>query len=173
MFGHAKRYIALNGCPPEDGGLVALFDTVGLGPNSALPTDPDQVDAVRAGSADAQDAIDARLSAGPFRNGWNVPDPDAGVAGPHILSRAAIQMSQIGSLVPTEAIYFFAHLDSESRPLTGRDRYTLTFAAGELPPLGELGFWSVTMYGTDGLLVDNEMNRYVVRPDSAGPHVRE
>ena len=82
MFGHAKRYIALNGCPPEDDGLVALFDTVGLGPNSALPTDPDQVDAVRAGSADAQDAIDARLSAGPFRNGWNVPDPEAGRARP-------------------------------------------------------------------------------------------
>ena len=97
-----------------------------------------------------------------------MPDPDAGVPGPHILSRAATQASQIGSLVPTEAIYFFAHLDSENRPLTGQDRYTLTFAAGELPPLGELGFWSVTMYGTDGLLVDNEMNRYVVRPDSAG-----
>ena len=168
MFGHAKRYIALNGCPQEDEGLVALFDTVGLGPNSALPTDPDQVDAVRAGSADAQDAIDARLSAGPFRNGWNVPDPDAGMPGPHILSRAAIQVSQIGSLVPTEAIYFFAHLDSENRPLTGQGRYTLNFAAGALPPLGELGFWSVTMYGTDGLLVDNAIDRYVVRPDSAG-----
>ena len=137
-------------------GLVALFDTVGLGPNSALPTDPDQVDAVRAGSADAQDAIDARLSAGPFRNGWNVPDPEAGMPGPHILSRAATQASQIGSLVPTEAIYFFAHLDSEKQAADRQDRYTLTFAAGELPPLGELGFWSVTMYGTDGLLVDNE-----------------
>ena len=34
---------------PEDEGLVALFDTVGLGPNSVLPTDPEQVDAVRAG----------------------------------------------------------------------------------------------------------------------------
>jgi len=167
MFGHAKRYVALNGCPPEDEGLVALFDTVGLGPNSALPTDTDHVDAVRAGSADAQAAIDARLSAGPFRNGWNVPDPYAGVPGPHILSRAAVQVSQIGSLVPTEAIYFFAHLDGQNRPLTGRDRYELTFAAGELPPLCKYGFWSVTMYGTDGLLVDNEANRYVVRPDSA------
>ncbi len=168
MLGHAKRYIALNGVPPEDDGLVALFDTAGLGPNSALPTDPDRLGAVRAGSADAQAAIDARLSAGPFRNGWNVPDPDAGVPGPHILSRAAIQVSQIGSLVPTEAIYFFAHLDSESGPLTGKARYMLNFAPGQLPPVGEMGFWSVTMYGTDGLLVDNEIDRYVVRPDTAG-----
>jgi hypothetical protein len=168
MFGHAKRYVALNGCPPEDEGLLALFDTAGLGPNSARPTDIDQVEAVRAGSADAQAAIDARLSAGPFRNGWNVPDPDAGVPGPHVLSRAAIQVSQIGSLVPTEAIYFFAHLDAKMRPLTGRVSYTLTFPAGELPPLGERGFWSVTMYGTDGLLVDNELGRYVVRPDTPG-----
>jgi len=168
MFGHTKHYVALNGCPPEDVGLLSLFDTAGLGPNSALPTAAEQIDAVRAGSADAQAAIDARLSAGPFRNGWNVPDPDAGMPGPHILSRAAVQVSQIGSLVPTEAIYFFAHLDAQHRPLSGRDRYELSFAAGELPPLGELGFWSVTMYGTDGLLVDNELNRYVVRPDTPG-----
>jgi len=168
MFGHAKRYIALNGYPREDEGLVALIDTVGLGPSSSLPSDPVQLDAVRAGSNDAQDAIDARLSAGPFRNGWNIPDPEAGRSGPHLLSRAAIQASQIGSLIPTEAIYFFAHLDSQSSPLNGHHRYTLSFAAGELPSLGELGFWSVTMYGTDGLLVENELDRYVLRPDTPG-----
>ena len=139
MFAHAKRYMALNGWPAEDDGLIALFDTVGLGPTSELPSDESMVAAVRQGAADAQAAVDARLSAGPFRRGWNVPDPNAGVPGPHILSRAATQASQIGSLVPSEAVYFFAHLDEEGEALTGQNRYTLTFEPGSLPPLDRRG----------------------------------
>lgn len=168
MFEHAKRYMALNGWPAEDDGLVALFDTVGLGPKSALPSQGAQVDAVRAGSADAQDAVDARLSSGPFRRGWNVPDPNTAAPGPHILSRAAVQASQIGSLVPAEAVYFFAHLDAENESLAGDKRYEVAFGPGDLPPLGDLGFWSLTMYGTNGLLVDNAVDRYLLRPDSPG-----
>lgn len=168
MFAHAKDYMALNGWPAGDEGLVALFDTVGLGPNSDLPSDFLAVEAIAAGAADAQASIDARLSAGPFRRGWNVPDPNAGVPGPHILSRAATQASQIGSLVPSEAIYFFAHLDADGEALSGEHRYTFTFGPGELPPLHELGFWSLTMYGTDAYLVDNAVGRYIIRPDSPG-----
>ncbi len=166
MFGYAKRYLALNGWPAEDDGLVALFDTVGLGPDSELPSDDSLIQAVRTGSSDSQNAIDARLTSGPFFRGWNVPDPQAGLSGPHILSRAATQASQIGSLMPTEAIYFFAHLDGDGEVINGRDRYTVTFDSGSLPPLGDLGFWSLTMYGTNGLLVDNPLDRYVLRPDS-------
>ena len=168
MFALAKRYIALNGWPAGDDGLIALFETVGLGPTSELPSEESTVSAVRQGATDAQTAIDARLSAGPFRRGWNVPDPNAGVPGPHILSRAATQASQIGSLVPSEAVYFFAHLDEDGEALTGRNRYTLTFEPGSLPPLDRQGFWSVTMYGSDALLVDNQLDRYIIRPDSAG-----
>ena len=42
----------------------------------------------------------------------------------------------------------------------------MTFDSDSLPPLADMGFWSVTMYGTNGLLVENALHRYVIRPDS-------
>ncbi len=41
------------------------------------------------------------------------------------------------------------------------NRYTLTFPAGELPPVN--AFWSVTMYdGKTQLLIENPINRYLI-----------
>ena len=47
-------------------------------------------------------------------------------------------------------------------PLDGSQHdYTLTFPAGDLPPVN--AFWSVTMYdGTTQLLIDNPINRYLI-----------
>ncbi len=52
--------------------------------------------------------------------------------------------------------------DSEGRPLDGsRHNYTLTFPAGQLPPVN--AFWSVTMYdGKTQLLIENPINRYLI-----------
>jgi len=42
-----------------------------------------------------------------------------------------------------------------------KHNYTLTFAAGELPPVN--AFWSVTMYdGEMQLLIQNPINRYLI-----------
>jgi hypothetical protein len=112
--------------------------------------------------------MNARLSEAPVRNGWRVPDPNVGRAGPFLLTRAVTQISQIGSFVPEEATYFSAHRDSEGRPLDGKHKYTLIFRHGALPPLCEYGFWSVTMYNEAALLVDNPLDRYILRPDSPG-----
>jgi hypothetical protein len=46
--------------------------------------------------------------------------------------------------------------------------YILTFLPGQLPPLNEYGFWSLTMYNEVFLLVDNSLDRYIIRPDTAG-----
>ena len=41
------------------------------------------------------------------------------------------------------------------------NRYTITFPAGELPPVNS--FWSVTMYdGKTQLLTANPINRYLI-----------
>ena len=58
--------------------------------------------------------------------------------------------------------------DGENNLLNGSHRYTLTFPAGQLPPLHPLGFWSLTMYNESFLLVDNPLNRYIIRPDQPG-----
>lgn len=60
-----------------------------------------------------------------------------------------------------EALYPALATDSDGAPLTGADKYTLTFPPGELPPVN--AFWSVTMYKLpESLLVDNPINRYLI-----------
>ena len=53
-------------------------------------------------------------------------------------------------------------MDGEGQPLDGsKASYTLTFPAGQLPPVN--AFWSVTMYdGKTQLLVANPIDRYLV-----------
>lgn len=60
-----------------------------------------------------------------------------------------------------EAMYPVLSTDSDGQPLSGANKYTLTFADGKLPPAN--AFWSVTMYKMpESLLVDNPINRYVI-----------
>jgi len=52
-------------------------------------------------------------------------------------------------------------VDSDGKPLSGENKYTLTFGPGELPPVN--AFWSVTMYQLpESSLVDNPINRYLI-----------
>jgi hypothetical protein len=168
FFVHTNAYTGANPPPPGDTGLAALYRTVGVGPGSQLPADPLLQEAIVQGAADAQAIMNARISAGPFRNGWRVPDPASGVAGEAVLVRAAVQATQMGIFPLAEAIYFFGYRDADGETLHGSRRYTITFAAGELPPLYEYGFWSLTMYNDVSLLVDNPLNRYALRPKSPG-----
>jgi hypothetical protein len=167
-FEYTNFYTALNPPPAEDSGLMALFRTAGVGPGATLPAEPHLRQAIAEGAAQAQAAMNARITSGPFRVGWSVPDPNIGRPGPHILSRATTQLTQLGAFPLEEAIYFFALRDAGGSRLNGSHAYTLTFPAGELPPLHELGFWSVTMYNESFLLVDNPIDRYVIRPDTPG-----
>jgi hypothetical protein len=161
-----NAYTGWNPPPTSDAGLVGLFRSAGVGPGSTVPEDPAVQSAIRVGSADAQSLINARLSAGQVRDGWRVPDPVSGLAGPHIAARASIQATQMGIFPLEEAMYFFAYRDGSGGLLDGRRPYTLTFPADQLPPLHKHGFWSLTMYGADSLLVANPIDRYVIRPDS-------
>jgi hypothetical protein len=60
-----------------------------------------------------------------------------------------------------EAMYPVLSTDADGKPLSGENKYTLTFPAGGLPPVN--AFWSVTMYKMpESLLVDNPINRYLI-----------
>lgn len=63
--------------------------------------------------------------------------------------------------VADEAMYPSYYMDSEGKPLDGSHKYTLQFAADQLPPVN--AFWSMTMYERPAsLLVDNPISRYLV-----------
>jgi hypothetical protein len=60
-----------------------------------------------------------------------------------------------------EAIYPIYYVDEAGQNLDGANRYTLRFAADQLPPVN--AFWSMTMYQMPAsLLVDNPLNRYLL-----------
>lgn len=168
FFEYTNVYTGINPPAPGDSGLADLFRTAGVGPGSKLPDDPLARQAIAQGAADAQAIMNARLSAGPFRDGWRVPNPNSGLAGPFVLDRAVIQATQMGIFPLEEAIYFFGYRDAGGAMLQGSHGYTITFGPGQLPPLREHGFWSLTMYNDVSLLVDNPINRYILRPDTPG-----
>lgn len=61
-----------------------------------------------------------------------------------------------------EAVYVPGFVDAEGQPLdAAKNRYTLHFAKGELPP--NEAFWSLTMYnGKNQFLVANSLDRYLI-----------
>ena len=165
FFTWMNAYTGVNLPPPQDQGLAQLFQSVGVGPGSQLPAAPASRQAIAAGAADAQEIMNARISSGSVRGGWRVPYPLSGQAASSVLMRAVVQATQMGLFPLQEAIYFFAYRDAQDELLHGSRSYTITFAPGELPPLHPYGFWSLTMYNEHSLLVDNPLNRYILRPD--------
>ncbi|WP_141820171.1 DUF1254 domain-containing protein [Humibacillus xanthopallidus] len=129
--------------------------------------------AVQDGIRDAQTMVDASLTTWPRENGWMLPQPWMGLPNPHVLETAALELFQVGFNDMTEATYFFGDLDEDGKRLDGTEgaSYALTFSPGELPPVHAEGFWSVTMYGADNLLVANPAGRYSTRPAHPGFHV--
>ena len=77
-------------------------------------------------------------------------------------ARAAAARGGIYGNDPEEATYPITRSDSESNALDGSEHaYTLTFAAGQFPPVN--AFWSITMYDSKAqLLVENPIGRYLI-----------
>lgn len=95
-----------------------------------------------------------------LKNGWRVPPSLVGRYGSEYGLRAAVAMAGFGANLAEDAVYPNALQDANGQPLQGGQRYRLHFAAGQLPPVR--AFWSVTVYDTDGYLVDNPLNRYAL-----------
>ena len=78
-----------------------------------------------------------------------------------ILRSVAAHMGLYGNSA-AEAIYPTFLADADGAPLdASANRYTVTFADGQLPPV--VSFWSLTMYdGASQLFVENAIDRYLV-----------
>src|SRR4029450_7921353 len=78
------------------------------------------------------------------------------------LLRRACAMARIYGTDAVEALYPLLATDSDgNKPDCSKNRYTLTFPKGQLPPVH--AFWSVTMYdGKTQLLIDNTIHRYLI-----------
>ena len=78
------------------------------------------------------------------------------------LKRAAAVKAGLYGNDAAEAVYPLTRVDASGKELDGsKHNYTLTFPAGQYPPVK--AFWSVTMYdGVSQLLIENPINRYLI-----------
>jgi len=75
-------------------------------------------------------------------------------------TRTAVAKSNIFVNKPNETKYFYQDLDDSGQRLNGANRYTLTFAKDQTPPVQ--GFWSLSLYNQHHFFEPNEIRRYSI-----------
>jgi hypothetical protein len=148
--------------PPTsaDAPMVAQMGKIGLVPGNDW--DISMLDpTIAQGLATAPNAALAKIlayapNAGKIANGWQIMMP-AGIYGTDYLRRAFLNLLGPGWNRPEDAVYLTGRVDSEGKTLSGAHEYVVHFAKGEQPPVQ--GFWSLTMYDTEGFFVANRLDR--------------
>ena len=141
-----------------------------LGVEAGKPFDfkalsPEQKAAVMEGMKAGETKVTQAVSnAGKDINGWRITDPagDRAFFNGDWLKRSVAAQAGIYGNNSAEATYPITRVDVDGEPLDGsKHSYTLTFPAGQLPPVN--AFWSVTMYdGKSQLLIKNPIHRYLI-----------
>jgi hypothetical protein len=156
---------------PDEMEIRAKLARIGIGPGKAFDFKDLSVEhkaAVLLGMKEGETKIDEAIkNFGTDINGWNV----AAIFGDHAfyngdwLKRAAAAKFGIFGNSAEEALYPIVTKDANGAELDGsKHNYTLTFAAGQLPPVK--AFWSLTMYDPKSQqLIDNPINRYLINSE--------
>jgi hypothetical protein len=152
----------------EDKAIRAKLASIGIGPGKTFEFKDLSVEhkaAVLLAMKAGDDKIDAYLASGMKDiNGWKVGSlfGDRAFYKGDWLMRAAAAKGGIYGNDAVEAVYPMTRVDATGETLDGsKHNYTLTFPAGQMPPVN--AFWSVTMYdGKTQLLIENPINRYLI-----------
>jgi hypothetical protein len=80
--------------------------------------------------------------------------------GTDYFTRTAVAKSNILVNSPDETKYFYQDLDASAERLNSSNRYTVTFAKEQTPPVN--GFWSLSIYNEHHFFVANAINRFSV-----------
>jgi hypothetical protein len=161
---------ALQFVPPssEDKDVRARLATIGIGPGKAFEfkdLSAEHKAAVLLGMKEGDDKVTKFLASGVKNiNGWNIGSffGDRPFFKTDWLMRAGAAKGGLYGNDAVEAMYPFTRTDATGETLDGsKHDYTLTFPAGQLPPVNS--FWSVTMYdGKSQLLIKNPIDRYLI-----------
>jgi hypothetical protein len=147
--------------------LAAFSRFERLGLKAGSPFDPaglslEIVKAIEAGIEDGRNDVKALIAkgSGVDRNGWGLSS-DLGYKTTDWLDRARYGYIAVLAPVPSRShTGAFCLKDSKGRPLSGENKYTLTFDLSDLPPVTE--FWEIPLYDSEGYFVDNPIDRYSV-----------
>lgn len=156
-------------CPtqPSEKELMARFATIGIGEGKTIDWEnlsPDMKKAFADGMADAWKELETfektSIDTGKVISG-DLFGTRAYLKNNYLYRFAAAVLGIYGNS-KEEAMYPAYRVDADGNALdASKNRYTLHFAPGQLPPVH--AFWSVTMYDLpSSLLVDNPLNRYLI-----------
>jgi hypothetical protein len=151
---------------PDDAPMIAKLATLGIVPGQPFDINksgPDVAKAISDGVDDGRKrVIELGHNPGNARlvNGWMIIVKDIGTYGTNYNARAGVTWVGLGANLPEDAIYPVVRVDSDNQPLNGANKYVLHFDKGQTPPAN--AFWSVTMYNSKQLFVDNPINRYAI-----------
>jgi len=154
-------------CPtdPSETELMARFAKIGVGAGKTFDPGslaPEIKTAIEQGMADAWidlENLKKEVDAGKVTSGELFGTRE--YLKNNYLYRMAGAVLGIYGNSKQEAMYPVYAADSTGQKLDGANRYTVHFAAGELPPVN--AFWSLTMYKMpESLLVANPINRYLL-----------
>jgi hypothetical protein len=153
---------------PEERVIREKLARIGVGPGKtfdfkALPLEHKLE--IGLGMKDGEEKVEKYLVDGQKNiNGWKVGSlfGDRLFYSGDWLKRAAAAKGGIYGNDAVEAVYPMTKALADGEVLDGsKHNYTLTFPAGQLPPVN--AFWSVTMYdGKTQLLIENPINRYLI-----------
>ena len=152
----------------EDKAIRARLATIGIGPGKTFDfkeLSAEHKAAVLLAMKEGDDKVDKYLDSGMKDiDGWKVGSlfGDRTFYKGDWLKRAAAAKGGIYGNDGVEAMYPMTRVDGRGETLdAGKHDYTLTFPAGQLPPVN--AFWSVTMYdGKTQLLIENPIGRYLI-----------
>ena len=153
---------------PEEQAIRTQLARIGIGAGKKFNFDALDLEhklEIGLGMKAGEQQVDERVATlGKSINGWRVGSAfgDRAYYNGDWLQRAAAAKAGIYGNSADEAMYPMSRWDATGATLDGsRHNYTLTFPAGQLPPVN--AFWSVTMYdGKSQLLIDNPINRYLI-----------
>jgi hypothetical protein len=153
---------------PEEKELRARLASIGIGPGSTFELkdlSAEHKAAVLLGMKEGNAKVDQFLTSGMKNvNGWKIGSffGDREFFQGNWLMRASAAKGGIYGNNAVEATYPITRSDADGKALDGsKHNYTLTFPAGQLPPVN--AFWSVTMYdGKSQLLIKNPIDRYLI-----------
>jgi len=170
FFSLLNRAWAFAGVREQDREVAGLAKSLGIGPgqtfNPEALTEAQKRGLLRAARAAFNRVRFHAREFGTMSNGWRVSTA-IGRYGDNRLLASAVALTGYGGNIAQEAMYLPTFADSKGAALSGENRYTIHFAADQLPPVDS--FWSVTMYEVENnQLVANPIGRYAIGDRTPG-----
>lgn len=171
FFGRANELMLKNPPADTDAYGTSSFELIGVGPGlsfdeTGLGADAEETwgDTLgRLWNSELEKASKGYLRGTKTWSYYGEPIAEFGI---NYRFRALIAYGGLGANPVSVAVYPLAETDFSGMPLTGESAYRIHFEKDALPPTEEYGFWSLTAYGADNFLIDNEIDRYLINDRS-------